>query len=195
MLVPLACLELGQVATRGPRAQEQTREVLPPRLPYVDRHVCPFEGCSYRTWTARKHVNVYDTWKGDRRRVASVPRGQKVEAIDGLVVISRPGMIRMDDDSPTRGLKRGDTVFVYTYRGEFVSSVWVRGRFHPEMDLSFARGKDGSGCASRCAGTYIDAGASVWWARVRTSRGITGWTMAAGAFDGQDLLADPGAGR
>lgn len=194
-LFVMLLLELGPFAMRGLRAQQRASEMSRPRLPYVDQHVCPFEGCSYRTWTARKRIEVYDTWRGGRRQLTSIRRGQTIDAIDGLVITERPGMIRMDDDLPTRGLRKGDTVLVYTYHGEFVSSVWVRGLFYPEMDLSFARGMDGGGCTARCAGTYIDAGASVWWARIRTSRGTVGWTRAAGAFDGQDLLAGPGTPR
>jgi hypothetical protein len=76
-----------------------------------------------------------------------------------------------------------------------VASAWFKGRFYPEFDLSFARGPADSGClARRCAGIYTD-GKYSWWARIKTRRGVIGWVMAAGTFDGQDLLGDNTGGR
>jgi len=155
----------------------------------VDSHACPFEGCSYRDWTARKTLLVYDTWRDGRRATGKLSAGEKVLALDGVVITHRPGVIRMDRDLPGQALKRGDTVLTYTYQGEFVSSVWVRGKFYPEMDLSFARGPDGSGCRTRCSGTFTDPGKHSWWARIKTKSDLTGWVLATGNFDGQDLLS------
>jgi len=41
-----------------------------PALPYYDWKACPFEGCAYREWSARKAVAVYDTWEQKRRPIA-----------------------------------------------------------------------------------------------------------------------------
>ena len=170
----------------------QSRAMAAPALPYHDWHACPFEGCVYREWTARKPVIVYDTWKGNRRLMARLSTGEKVVALSGVVMTFRPGMIRMDRDVSEQGLRRGDTILTYTYQGEGVSSVWFKGRFYPEFDLSFARGLAGGGCrGAHCAGTYTDVGRQSWWARVKTRRGVVGWVAAAGNFHGQDLLAGP----
>jgi len=169
---------------------DQSRAMDAPILPYYDWNVCPFEGCAYREWTARKPIVVYDTWKAERRSVAKLLKGEKVVGLTGVVITFRPGVIRMDRDLPEAGLQRGDTVLVYTNRGEGVASAWFKGRFYPEFDLSFARGPADSGCRGvHCAGTYT-SGEYSWWARVKMRRGMIGWVAAAGTFDGQDLLAD-----
>ena len=160
-----------------------------PALPYHDWNACPFEGCAYREWTARKPIVVYDTWKAGRQSVATLSKGEKVVGLTGVVITFRPGVIHIDRDLPEAGLQRGDTVLIYTSHGEGVSSAWFKGRFYPEFDQSFARGPAGWGCqGEHCAGTYTD-GKYSWWARVKTRRGVIGWVAAAGTFDGQDLLA------
>jgi hypothetical protein len=177
----------------APNAADRSRAMDAPVLPYYDWNACPFEGCAYREWTARKPLVVYDTWKARRRSVAKLLKGEKVVAVTGVVITIRPGMIHMDRDLPEAGLQRGDTVLTYTYQGEGFSSAWFKGRFYPELDLSFARGPADSGCSGEhCAGTYTD-GKYSWWARVKTRRGVIGWVAAAaGTFDGQDSIADPG---
>src|SRR5262245_51512775 len=163
------CLLCGTAAgqTQPPRAEQQA---MPPHaLPYMDSHACPFEGCAYRAWTARKTLAVYDTWKETRRSIAKLSAGQTVEAVDGVVITHRPGVIRIQRDLPEQGLKRGDTILVYTYQGEGASAVWVKGKFYDGMDLTFAAGPRDTGCSgAHCAGTYTDAGKHVWWARIRT---------------------------
>jgi hypothetical protein len=166
-----------------------------PALPFYDWNACPFEGCAYRRWTARKPIVVYDTWKAGRRSVTKLSKGEKVVGLTGVVITIRPGVVRMDRDLAEVGLQRGDAILVYTNQGEGVASAWFKGRFYPEFDLSFARGPADSGClARRCAGIYTD-GKYSWWARIKTRRGVIGWVMAAGTFDGQDLLGDNTGGR
>jgi len=162
-----------------------------PSLPYVDLDACPFEGCTYREWTARKSAVVYDTWEVKRRQVARISVGEKVTSVTGVVITFRPGTIRMDRDLPEAGLKRGDTILTYTYRGEGFSAVWFKGRFHSEFDISFTKWPDGSGCGgTHCAATYTDLGKITWWVQVRLSSGGMGWVdMTNAEFDGMDLLA------
>jgi len=174
---------------------DRSRAMDVPALPYHDWNACPFEGCAYRQWTARKPIVVYDTWKAGRRSVTKLSKGEKVVGLTGVVITIRPGVVRMDRDLAEVGLQRGDAILVYTNQGEGVASAWFKGRFYPEFDLSFARGPADSGClARRCAGIYTD-GKYSWWARIKTRRGVIGWVMAAGTFDGQDLLGDNTGGR
>ena len=162
-----------------------------PALPYVDRNACPFEGCTYREWTARKPAVLYDTWEAKRRQVARISAGEKVTGITGVVVTFRPGTIRMDRDLPEAGLKRGDTVLVYTNLGEGFAKVWFKGRFYPEFDITFAAWPDHTGCGgANCPAAFIDVGKSAWWAQVKLKSGRTGWVeMDKAEFDGIDQLA------
>ena len=187
----VSCVILGVAHGQAADAPSNTpRTMSAPALPYLDQGACPFEGCAYREWTARKSVIVYDSFRGKRLTVARLDAGEKVTALTGVVITFRPGVIRMDRDLLHQGLRRGDTILTYTYQGEGVSSAWIRGRFYREMDLSFAKGPNDTGCRGQgCAGSFIDPGKHTWWAQIRTGRGITGWVLAEGNFDGQDLLA------
>ena len=162
----------------------------PPGLPFLDWKACPFEGCTYRRWTAREKVDVYDTWEERRRRIAKLSSGDTVVGITGVVITVRPGTIRIDRDLPEQNLQRGDTILTYTYRGEGFSAVWFHGRYYSEFDISFTRWPDGTGCGGEhCAATYIDLGRKVWWAEVDLSSGRKGWVnMNESNFDGTDML-------
>lgn len=191
LLVLISCAGIGEQHAQAPAASaNQPREMPAPALPYYDPGACPFEGCVYREWTARKTLVVYDTYEARRKAIGRVSAGEKVAALTGVVITFRPGVVRMNRDLPEQGLRRGDTVLTYTYQGEGVSSVWVKGRFYPAMDLAFARGPGNTGCQGEaCAGTFAERGRHAWWARIRTKLGVTGWVVAEGNFDGQDLLA------
>jgi len=163
----------------------------PPELPFLDWKACPFEGCTYREWTARDSVKVYDTWKDGRAQIAQLSKGDKVAAITGLVVTHRPGVIRMDRDLPEQGLKRGDEILTYAYRGEGYSAVFLSARYIPDFDISFAKWPDGTGCGgAHCAATYVDLGNKVWWAQIKLQSGRTGWVdMSDAKFDGTCMIA------
>jgi hypothetical protein len=63
-------------------------------MPYEDPGACPFEGCVYREWIARRVTPVFK----DRDRSSSIlfelRRGDKVQAITGIVVTQKPGVVR-----------------------------------------------------------------------------------------------------
>jgi len=170
----------------------QESKVMPaPKLPFLDWKACPFEGCAYREWTARKPLVVYDTWEQKRRPVLRLSVGDAVTGLTGVVITFKPGVIRMDRDLTAEKLKRGETILTYTYRGEGFSAVWFNGRYYSEFDISFAKWPDGSGCGgAHCAATYVDLGNKVWWAQVKLKSGSTGWVnMNEAELDGVDLLA------
>lgn len=163
-----------------------------PKLPYYDWGACPFEGCSYREWTATKSVTVFDTWKKSRKHIAELATGDKVTALTGVVITFRPGVIRMDRDVPEERLKAGETILTYAYRGEGFSAVWIHDRYEPSYDISFTKWPNGQGCGgTHCAATYTDLGEKEWWAQVRLKSGKTGWVnMDSAEFSGVDMLAD-----
>ncbi len=159
-----------------PASLGESQAMAAPALPFYDWGACPYEGCAYRQWTARRSVTVYDTWKQARRLVTQLAKGEKVTVITGFVVTDRPGLIRMDRDMPDRNLRRGDTVLTYAYRGEGFSAAWFKGTYYSELDISFAKWPDGSGCGGEhCAATYVDLGTKSWWVNVKLSSGRKGW--------------------
>ena len=185
---------------RIPAASRDMPMAKPPTLPAVEWNVCPFEGCTYREWTAAKPVTLYSTWQTSRKQVGSVRRGEKVVGVTGLVVTFRPGRIRLDRDYPDTNdmraspsepaLKRGDVLLTYTYRGEGFSAVWFGGTFYSEFDISFTKWPDGSGCGGEhCAATYVDLGRKQWWAKVKLRPDRTAWVnMNQAQFNGVDAL-------
>jgi hypothetical protein len=162
-----------------------------PRLPFLDWNACPFEGCTYGEWTAAASVEVFDTWKPSRRRIATIPTDAVVTGVSGVVITSKPGVIRLNEDLPQDDLRRGDTILTYTYRGEGFSAVWFKGRFYRGYDITFAKWPDGSGCLGNdCAGKYVDLGEKVWWAKVKMKSGVIGWVnMNKAKFGGVDRFA------
>jgi hypothetical protein len=195
----MAHMGVGAVfAMMAPLAICQAPEPKPmsaPVLPFYDWKACPFEGCSYRQWTARKQIVAYDTWKDDRREIARISKGDKVLAVTGVVITIRPGVIRLDRDLPEHHLERGDTILTYTYRGEGYSAVWFSGKYYSEFDISFTKWPNGQGCGgAHCAATYVDLGEKTWWAQVKLQSGSTGWVNMDNAdFEGVDLLARLGS--
>ncbi len=172
--------------------QSQSYAVQPaPTLPFFDWNACPFEGCTYGKWTADASVDVFDTWKPRRKRIATLLAKSVVTGISGVVITYKPGVIRLNRDMPQDLLRRGDMILTYTYRGEGFSAVWFKGRFYREYDITFTRWPDGTGClGTDCAGTYVDLGKKTWWAKVRMGSGVVGWVnMDEAEFEGVDTLA------
>jgi hypothetical protein len=158
-----------------------------PALPFYDWGACPYETCAYRQWTVHQSVIAYDTWKQEHHPIAKLAEGDRVTGLTGVVITSKPGVIRMDRDLPAEHLSRGDTVLTYAYRGEGFSAVWFKGRYRANFDISFAKWPDGTGCGGpHCAATCVDLGKKSWWAKVRLKSGQTGWVE-------MDLAQIPGS--
>jgi hypothetical protein len=171
------------------------RGAAPPSLPFYDWNACPAEGCVYRQWTARKPVAAYDTYNPSRHQVATLKVGERVTALTGVVITYKPGVIRIDRDFPSHGLKTGDTILTYAYRGEGESAVWLKGEYHSDFDISFVTNPDGSGCQSTsCFGTHLEPGERAWWAKVKLSSGRIAWlAMDSADLDGACALASDSA--
>jgi hypothetical protein len=178
IMTPAICQEL------APKPMSQ------PALPFFDWKTCPFEGCSYRQWTAAKYIVVYDTWKHSRHEIAQLSKGDQVIGVTGVVITFKPGVIRMDRDLPEQNLKQGDTILTYTYVGEGFSAVWFKGNYYSQFDLTFVKAPDGGGCSgAHCAATLVDSGKHVWWAEVKLKSGKVGWVnMDEAEFEGVDML-------
>ena len=160
----------------------------PPAVPRVDFNACPFEGCQFGKWTARKPVTVYSSWTARRKIIARVRAGEKLKAITGVSVVVQPGKVIFDRDVPTYGARRGDVAYTYMYCGEGATDMWTNGRFVSCADASFSW-KGVEGCQRDCDGHYLEPTKSEWWVRVRLKDGRTGWVKVTDNFDGTDALA------
>jgi hypothetical protein len=150
-----------------------------------------FEGCNYAQWTGAEAVEVFDTCKPSRKRIARLSPKTVVTGVSGVVITYKPGIVRLNQDLPEDNLQCGDTILTYTYHGEGFSAGWFKGRFYREYDTTFAKWPGRSGClGTDCAGTYVNLGEKDWWAQVKMSSGVVGWVnMNEAKFAGVDQFA------
>ena len=162
-----------------------------PKVPYEDHGACPFECCTYRTWT----VNAETPVRTDRRDSAPVAfrvrAGEQVDGLTGVVVTTKLGRATIREpivvDSDKLELRPGETVYVINYIGEGVWKIWVRGRLY---HLEIAGKEETCGAPAPepgpCAAQIVEEPRTVWWAKVRNRTGQEGWTRQLDHFDNVD---------
>ena len=191
----ISFLLLGSTLAAG-RAQtpEQGVRSASPPIPFEDVGACPFEGCVYRDWIANSAVVV----STDRRVGAPVAftlsKGDQVRAITGIVVTLKPGRVQFRKavdlwtTAGTLHVEPGETLYLLTYHGEGATAAWFKGRLYDQVDGSeFFNGLCDVNPGA-CNGTIIEKPQRVWWVRLRSMRGLTGWTKEPEKFDNKDLL-------
>jgi hypothetical protein len=178
---------------------------------YVDRGACPFECCTYGPWRADSSVTLSDAPDSAASELATIAAGSVVTAVTGEVHV-RPGKFVLERGARAYSISRtappvpadtfmaGDTLGVYTYRGEGAWKVRKWGSDKELVELMLA--EPGTGCErdNRCDGRFLDKPVSSWWVQIRTGQGVQGWTTNVGAFAGKDrcsgdVVAPPRPGR
>jgi hypothetical protein len=174
-----------------PRQQETTTSQAPlaasppvkyegPPLPFEDEGACPFEGCTYREWTATANVTVLRERRQDAPVAFELMKGARVTALTGVVVTVVPGIVQLDqatDVETGQGaihLGAGQVFYLLTYQGEGYSKAWINGQVHTDVEVAAYKPK-------RLA-------SGIWWVQVRNARGQVGWTRHPESFDGKDRL-------
>lgn len=160
-----------------------------PALPKIDENACPFEGCRFGKWTAREPVQLYSTWRSDRKPLRTLGKGEAATAVTGVYITFEPAEIQVTAPMPQYGLNPGDTVFGYMSIGEGFFNAWFNGYWVQEFDGSGVESPDGSGCNRNCTGKLLKPARSEWWVKIRTNDGTIGWAKDADKFDGADALA------
>ena len=150
----------------------------PPRV-FIDRKICPGEGCDYRgrakVVTATAVYRLPNVSSGAAFRL---PKGTTVTGIDSQVH-TRAGQFVVK--RAHKNYRKSDVLFVYTYLGEGFFRVWHRGRMFEE-DLAFSvwGGSTGKRCEEdpkHCWGVLEKPADMKWWLKVRTKNGRTGWVL------------------
>jgi hypothetical protein len=160
------------------------RPVPKPTLPKIDQNACPFEGCQFGEWRARKSVLLFSTWKRERTPLRRLAKDEVVTALTGVHITFQPVEISVTAPIPQYGLKPGDTVFGYMNLGEGVFNAWFKGMWVEEFDGSGVA----PGCSRNCSAKLVKPGRFEWWVQIRTKDGVTGWTKQTDSFDGKDAL-------
>ena len=152
-----------------------------PPVVFIDRKICPGEGCDYRG--RAKVVAATRAFRlPDLRSAISfkLPLGTMVTGIDSQVH-TRAGQYVVK--RAYEKYRKGDVLYVYTYLGEGVFRVWHRGRMFEE-DLAFSvwGGSSGKRCEldeEGCWGVLEKPTDMKWWLKVRTNNGRVGWVLVS----------------
>jgi hypothetical protein len=162
-----------------------------PPVPVEDHGACPFECCTYRTWSVEADTEIHTDRQDDSPVAFRVRRGEQVLGITGVVVTTRLGRaivrepILVEPHKPD--LMPGSLVYVLSYVGEGVWKIWIKGQSY-EMEISsreeICMGRRGETIA--CALQIIEEPQTVWWAKVRNSAGQEGWTRQLDHFGNID---------
>jgi hypothetical protein len=160
----------------------QTPTPTPPTVPFDSKGVCPFECCTYRTWTVRTDTDILVDRTPGAPVAFRVHRGERVEGVTGVVVTTTLGRavvrraVTLGVESGPIAVQPGDAVYILHYSGEGYWTFWAHGR----IDADQIPGKD-EGCVDdagesiSCAVQIIEAPRTTWWAKIR-SGGKEGWT-------------------
>lgn len=151
----------------------------PPTAPLRIAGACPFECCTYGTWTTTEPTAVYA--QADDTTAApsfTVPAETALTASTGHVLLSRLGravardsvVLYLDVDA-TRTAAPGDTLLLLDYVGEGAYRAWANGIVgQVDASASFAQpGEDGPALET------LSEPEPQWWAQVQTPDGRTGW--------------------
>lgn len=176
-----APVELEGYTPPNPVDWRSMQRSIPLKTPIIARDACPFECCTYRTWTAEEEINVYAE-EGDARSPAfTLRKGEAFVAITGNVHILRFGIVEITKELPQYGrlggdivFEPGDTLYVLDHLGEAYFNVWYKGELieaeglweHPE-DLQEGEEPD--------TGIWLQTPETEWWARIKTEDGREGW--------------------
>ena len=145
--------------TLSPRDANSRRTNVMPPIPYEDNGACPFEGCTYRAWTATTQTAILSDRRDGAPVIFTVKKGEKVTGLTGVVITIVPGEVKVlkpvvVDGSPVRP---GETIYLLHYEGEGFYKVWYMGKIAiPEMgdsDVKFVRKPE-----------------TVWWVKIRNGR-------------------------
>lgn len=141
-----------------------------PVAPVRVEGACPFECCTYGTWTTSAPTRLFATAHDTTQVLATLPAGTALTVPTGHVLLTRLGravlrepmtLFRSFED--TVPALAGDTLVVLQTVGEDVYRVWTRGEI-----------LEAEGSTLRAAGPGAFAEAQ-WWARATAPDGRAGW--------------------
>jgi hypothetical protein len=154
-------------------------------VPFESDGACPFECCAYRRWTVEDATGIRSGRDRSAPAAFTVAQGEQVDALTGVVVVSRPGRARAARDVTIEGLgdlRAGDEVSVLHPLGEGYWLVWRDGK----------KGSGQVGEKSVRPGPWdpelnpIETPEFTWWIQIKDARGRTGWTDEPDHFGNKD---------
>lgn len=179
LVTTLAVLGCGRTATQAG-----------PPLPYDEDGACPFQCCTYRTWTVDWDTDL----RSDRHDEAPVAfhaaLQDTVQALTGVVTTTKAGRASASRQV-TIGAKRlvvpaGETIYLLRNVGGGDWKIWFNGVVDQQYipNQGYCTGETRS--SDECAITVAEQPETVWWAKVRSARGQEGWTREIDHFGNID---------
>lgn len=154
-----------------------------PMEPYVQKNVCPFEGCQYGNWIAKRNVTIYKEQSINSKKVGQVQSEEQVNAIKGDMVFTQIEKVLVTE-SFNKFLK-GDTVFILSYQGEGYYSVWYK----DNIISTFIFWENPRSSGQEIKGEILCPSISNWWVYVKTQSGKEGWVdNTKHLFKGADIF-------
>ena len=150
-----------------------------PTAPLRIEGACPFECCTYGSWTTTDETALYAA-PGDTAAAPafSVPAGTGLTVATGHVLLTRLDALSLPDSTTlfldadeTRTAAPGDSVILLDYVGEGTYRVWYDGGIYQADGAAVLPPSD------EPTVTHADPGEThrQWWARAETGEGQAGW--------------------
>lgn len=156
-----------------------------PPVPYYDWGGCPFEGCTYQQWTTKQEVVARAEPSLTAKTLFKVPRGQNVEGLTGVVIVEKPGIVKVlkpvtlgyndKGEGPLLKLKAGEQLYTLASLGEGAMQFWYKGKTYT-LDYDYERNQIKYGATPK----------SQWWVKIRDKQGREGWVAEAKNFAHMD---------
>lgn len=139
---------------------------------------CPFECCTYTTWTTSGETTVFAEADNIHSSDFTVPADTELEADRGHVTVRRPGRVAVRaeiDPDQYWGLdvtSPGDTLVVLDYIGEGHFHFWLQGEIHEGM---LPGAPDAWTEPETEDLDWLEQPVTEWWAHVTLADGREGW--------------------
>lgn len=154
-----------------------------PRMPYYDHGACPFECCTFRDWTTNGPVDARAEPYSKSKLLFHLNKNTPVTGVTGIVITYQYGVIRTakptkigyDEKAkkPLVPVPSGDELYTLHYAGEGSVFFWHQGKTYEEI-------------LDERAIKTISQPSSVWWVKIKTRDGRTGWTDQTKRFENMD---------
>jgi hypothetical protein len=165
-----------------------------PKLPYENWGACPFECCTYRTWTVKVDTDILSERRDGAPKRFAVARGARVVGVTGVVVTTKVGRAVVERET-TMGLDRitvqpGEEILLLHYKGEGIWKYWLRGKtdeeFIPDPENCKRSAQRSPTMFAQCGVQEKERPETVWWVTIRNRDGREGWTHQVDHFGNID---------
>ncbi len=152
-----------------------------PNVPVIQHDICPFECCQYGNWTARSVLKAFKEEGDDSSVLFTIQAGESFTATGGNVHILKPGIILIDESFGK--FKKGDEVYVLSYRGEGEYDLWFSGKELSNTEEVWSHG------------TLKQSPEFIWWVSIISKDGQRGWLRFKNVSDSGFQTEDKVDGR